>query len=300
VRIVALDGGGIRGLVSATLIAALEERVGPLHARADRLAGSSVGAIVACGLSLGLSGPEVAQAIHGLAGPVFAGSWRKSLRLRWRYGPSAPAHDGDDLARALRKILGDRTLRGLPIPVEITTYDAARERYWILASDDPVTGRLPAWQACLASAAAPTYFPAVRVDLGPDPAACLDGGVGCNSPAALAVARATWRGAPLPEIRCVAVGTGYAQRPLSMDDAEDRGRAEWALDIIPTILRASTEAWQVQAAFLLGGRLARLDVELPPDRMDLDRVDAEHLERLELIARKGIDGEAMARAAALL
>lgn len=269
-RLVAFKGGGIRGLLSARMAMAVEDALaGPIRGSCDLLAGTSVGALLACGLAFGKRPSEMVALFHQLGRDVFSEGWWAKTRRRARYGfggLSIPKHDANRLAEALRGVFGDARLGDLSPPVLVTAYDRVAQDYHEWVSDLPGDAEVPVWEACKASAAAPSYFAAHRGK--------IDGGVGAaNNPAVALIGEAVARGAATRDLRVVTFGTGYVG-PIAMDPAEleERGGLEWAPEIIGAFMDASADGVRCWARKLAGSRI-HLDVRLE-EKVALDDADA--------------------------
>ena len=115
-RILALDGGGLRGIVTLGYLNRIEELLKKRHGGGDGfrlahyfdlVAGTSTGSIIAAGLALGMSVEELTNLYMDLGKQVF----RKS---RWRQGILRARYSHDKLSANLKKILGQRTTLGSP------------------------------------------------------------------------------------------------------------------------------------------------------------------------------------------
>ena len=72
-RILSLDGGGVRGIFSATILAKIEEMLdGPLHTHFDMFVGTSTGSILACGVSLGMECGEIIRLYEEMMGMAYS------------------------------------------------------------------------------------------------------------------------------------------------------------------------------------------------------------------------------------
>ena len=179
-RILALDGGGIRGLLTAGLLRRMESL---LRARAggdpnfrlsdyfDLIGGTSTGSIIAAGLSLGMTAEEVRNQYFTLGNATFK---RSLLRL----GAVRQKYDSENVANALKALFKDRTLAsgdfrtGLMVmskrldtgsPWPLSNNPAAR--YFNLRDDSTTVpnGEYPLWKVVRASTAAPYYFGPERI-----------------------------------------------------------------------------------------------------------------------------------------
>lgn len=194
-HILALDGGGVRGIVTLHMLASLEEHLRrPASEFFDLFAGTSTGAIIAALLAFKrLSASEILDLYRRLIPRVFRGGWRKLLRL------FVPCIYSRDFALAqLEELFGSRTLSDLgslrpgnPQAILLTTHDLVRDEELFLSNYPFQTSCVnfgPTWMvrdAVAASAlSAPWYF-------GPYQGRFIDGGVSVfNTPARQAAVEA--------------------------------------------------------------------------------------------------------------
>lgn len=243
-RILALDGGGLRGVLTLGMLREIEAT---LRARAggdpsfrlsdyfDLIAGTSTGAIIAAALSLGMSVDEVHGHYLALGSKVF----KRSL-LRW--GALRAKYDADGVRRALTGIFGERPLSspdfrtGLLVMTKrldtgiawpITNHPGSR---YFRAGTRPTTipnGEFPLWQVVRASTAAPYFFDSESIRIGKATGGnavsgeFVDGGVSpSNNPSLQALMTSTIKGygfdwsAGQDQILVVSVGTGKADAGL--------------------------------------------------------------------------------------
>lgn len=202
-RILALSGGGVRGVVEVAFLEAVEaaykRRFGPATRLCDvfqLIGGTSTGALIATALSLGLPLDRVRAIYTDRARRFFADSrW-------WAFG-HLPLFDAETLAAEIRADVGDRTL-GSP---DLQTYLAIITKRldtgspWIVSNvptapywDDDPAGRfmgnrhLRLVDLLLASTAAPTYFDQTALDIGlGETAVFIDGGLSPHNDPSLAL-----------------------------------------------------------------------------------------------------------------
>src|SRR5690606_7224398 len=127
-RILSLDDGGIRGLVTCRWLKGAEDALlaagqPGLMKSIDLYAGGSTGAIVASGLAIGLSPDIIAQMYREHRHPLFPGManrlWSRATRL-FTDGPSAPRYDGKGLEKVLKRVFGDIRLGQVKVPLLVT------------------------------------------------------------------------------------------------------------------------------------------------------------------------------------
>lgn len=278
-RILALDGGGIRGIFTAAFLAHVEERLQTRLVKHLRLlTGTSTGAIIALALASGMSAKEALEA-YKTAGPLIFGQRRNRL---WQW--LTTAHDNTQLTRWLRDTFQEKTLNDALAPIAIPTLEALTGTVRVWKDDHHPAlreGGKKMWEVALASAAAPTYLPAVQIEgLG----TYLDGGLWANNPSLVGLIEARrYLDADFPSMKLLSVGTGRRKRHFRYQDIRNRGRLRWAPDVIEVVLTAQSDAAHEQARLLVGPeRYLRVDVDLPHDIAldDLREMDTlEHLGR---------------------
>jgi uncharacterized protein len=170
-RILSLDGGGIRGVIGATLLAAIENRINqPLNEYFDLIAGTSTGSILAGAIAIGRSSQDIIDLYKHSSSIIFPYRNLFSLQrlpLLLKYGLSAPKFSNSGLIKVLQREFGDVRLIDIPRPrLLIVSYDTISRQAIIFKSwrQNPDYGNLPLWEACVSSASAPTYFPAHKLD----------------------------------------------------------------------------------------------------------------------------------------
>jgi hypothetical protein len=239
-RILALDGGGIRGVLTLEYLDVLEALLRGrynddnfrLSDYFDLIGGTSTGSIIAAGLAFGMSVAELKALYHNIGSSVFVSDWSSKLLLAGILAPKFPAKPLQD---ALDRVLGaDTTLdsdkiktglmimtkrfdTGSPWPLN----NSGRGKY---ATQD---GALRLTQVVRASTAAPTYFEPERIRISARDGSVVDGdfvdgGVSpFNDPALQLLTLAAFEGHglrwPLGKDRLlmISVGTGSFREPPS-------------------------------------------------------------------------------------
>jgi patatin-like phospholipase/acyl hydrolase len=268
-RILSIDGGGIRGLVTTVLLQRIAATPGfkDLLNTVDLIAGTSTGALLAMGIAHQLD----LQQIHDLyveKGPgIFDDSWLDDVvdlgKLR------GADYDIQPLRRELRKLFGETTLGGLKRRVLITSFDLDNEdkpekRTWkpklFHNFPGPDNDRaLLAADAGLYTCAAPTYFPSVD--------GYIDGGVYAGNPAMCALAQTQddrYQPTPaLDDVVLLSLGTGTSLQYIR-GKSNDWGYAQWAKPLISLMLDGTAGIADYQCRQILGGRYHRLAPVFPP------------------------------------
>lgn len=271
--ILSLDGGGIRGILSAKLIERLEAAC-PFLDEVELFAGTSTGGLLALGLARGLSPTDLVELYREWGPRIFAD--RDMLdRLA---GPTDELWRADyDNLQGLRAALVPHfdglALRDLGRRVLIPTFDLCAtlpsgQRHWkpkfLHNYETPGNdGAVSVLDAALRTTAAPTYFPSFQ--------GAIDGGVVVNNPSMCAVAKALKAGVALDDIHVLSVGTGFSPRKIE-GQRLDWGASQWGTRIIQLMLEGMPGVADYQCAQVLGPRYHRVDLELE-EPIDLDAVD---------------------------
>ena len=233
---IAIDGGGIKGVIVTKALSIVEEKSGiRLHERAGLTAGTSTGSIIAAGLAAGLEAKTLNELYLGLGNEIFRTSLRSLLwpLFNYRY-PNGP------LKKALEKYLGDGLMAALwkarpEMDVVITAFDVVENRTRFIKPYKSNYADWPVVKAVLASAAAPTYFPAVE-------GRYIDGGVGSyGNPCYLAAYEIAFiLGWKAEETTLISIGTGRNPNTIKV------GEVDHFLPL--TYINPILDAYQVSAA----------------------------------------------------
>ncbi len=323
IRILAVDGGGVGGIIPARLLEQLHADDPRIIANADIVAGTSTGGLIALGLARGKTPAELCQIYQDKAKVIFSRGNRRFCITRLFRAKFKP----DGLKDAVREVAGDLSLGELTaklvfIPVTaVKRSDLSHRPAGIfLSTAFRLTGnpalekyRSSKWKCvdvALATAAAPTFFPAHEVNGsaadGPGKWTCWDGGIIANNPALAAVGEVfrldlarqnqSMREGPsqLPDIRVLSVGTGYRDIDIS---GGDWGLIQSARPVIAALMDGSVGSTSFLLRQILGRRAVRVSVPLQADyEMDdptvVDGLNARALQfaRSELSAIKQPDG----------
>jgi patatin-like phospholipase/acyl hydrolase len=254
-RVLALDGGGIRGIITAYWLKRLEEELGDrVGNRFDLIAGTSTGSILACAVALRIPAAEIVELYQAHGSEVFppppSCALLRLLRFLWQ-GLTTPLYDDAALERVLRTTFGEACFGNLPHRpvVLVTAYDTFSRQAIVFKSTRRRYAHVPLWEAVKASSSAPTYFPAhVTRALGRR-APLIDGGVVAKNPTACAIAEALRITAdqasgsvPLRDLVVASLGTGQATRPISISKARQWGSIQWVRPLIDVIMDGGVDA----------------------------------------------------------
>jgi uncharacterized protein len=205
-KILSIDGGGIRGIIPSTILAFIESQVGSISDKFELLAGTSTGGII----SLGLTKPDergknafTAQDMRDLyvthGKSIFGGREKDTLSILGSLlgdtikGIVANPYHNDDIENILVATFGTTRLAECKSNVLVTTYELQKGRTFYFQSRlarEKEDENLEVRHVARSTSAAPTYFMPSIVDVAGTDQAFIDGGVFANNPSILAYGEA--------------------------------------------------------------------------------------------------------------
>lgn len=272
-RVLSIDGGGIRGIVTTVMMQRLAATPGleGFLDKVDLIAGTSTGGLLALGIARGLSLEDIRNIYIDDGPEIFDDSWIDDLldlgKLRGADYKTAP------MRRAFKRILGENTTLGqLEKHVLITTFDLDNEhpkkkkRTWkpklFHNFKGPGNDRSElVYKVGLYTAAAPTYFPSVD--------GFVDGGVYATNPAMCALAQTQDQRyfdppAALDDVALLSLGTGTSLFHIKGKNL-NWGYAQWIKPLISLMLDGVSGIADYQCRQMLRDRYHRLAPVFPPD-----------------------------------
>lgn len=198
-KILAIDGGGIRGLVALTIIEKLELlNHKPITQQYDLIIGTSTGGIIACGYGCGYSTTELIDFYLDNSDEIFSSSFL--WKLKSGFGIFNSKYDGKGLKDCLIKYFGDKKLKDSIIPIITTSYNTIKNDVEIFKSENETNYTMV--DASMATSAAPTYFPPYIIGENQ----YIDGGICMGSPLIVALGEGADEKVPY---EVISIGTGY-------------------------------------------------------------------------------------------
>lgn len=189
-KIISIDGGGIKGLYSSTILEHLESKYGPISDYFDMICGTSTGGLIALALGLKIPATSISKIYTEKGQKIFPkrSKWGGIIRQTFWGGK----YSDNPLKEVLKEVFGESKIKDLNNLVCIPSYSLTDARPWIFKRDhnhlyrDNNTFLL---DAALATSAAPTYFPLCEIP-SYDNKQFIDGGVWANNPTLVGVIEA--------------------------------------------------------------------------------------------------------------
>jgi patatin-like phospholipase/acyl hydrolase len=173
-RILAIDGGGLRGIIPTTLLVNLEQETGKRTRDCfDFVAGTSSGAIMAAAIAAGIAATDMLKVFVDDAPRIFTqrplgGNYVRRIYPGWMYEPQNLC---DVLVQRLGRPAAGWTLNEAPIDLLISAVGLTDGHPWYFVKDDPrnagTTGQLKLVDCAVGSSSEPTYFRPWKMPDGP-------------------------------------------------------------------------------------------------------------------------------------
>ncbi|HHY68154.1 MAG TPA: patatin-like phospholipase family protein [Alicyclobacillus sp.] len=316
-RILSIDGGGIKGAFPASFLATIEEQIGDHVANYfDLIVGTSTGGIIALGLGLGFTAREIEKFYTDLGSKIFnknqkpvAVSWKMKCAIKYFHRKisnivskeqlyelaaslSETKYDLSPLEEELKMLFRDRTIGDSKVRLVIPSFNLITGQVHVYKTRHHERFErdynVPAFEAAIATAAAPIFFPIYRGTTG---IPLIDGGIYANNPMGMAVVEAVsvlgWK----PEELKV-LSLGCTESPLDVNlDKKNLGLLDWNINLLHVFMRAQDSISNGIASLLANEHqnknIVRINPSVPAGKYALDSIDRVN----ELIAM----GESVAR-----
>jgi uncharacterized protein len=266
-KLLCIDGGGIRGIFAITILQALEEEVGhPVGEIFDVVAGTSTGAIIAASVSLNKNMSEIYESYKHFGGKIFT--------RQAKVGLFKSVYSDRSLRHLLKKAFGEVTLQDITKPLLIPAVDITHGKPFIHRSNyghpDNEDLSIKLWDAVLSSCSAPVYFPPNKIG---DQYLSIDGGLWANNPSLVGMTEAIhFFNKTLDEINILSIGTGLQNIDFTNGKEKYWGINQWlpfhfpSMKVTPKLLdlalHLSSESVSYHCQLLLKDHYLRINEEL--------------------------------------
>jgi patatin-like phospholipase/acyl hydrolase len=273
-QVLALDGGGYRGMFSARVLEHWEAQLGhPIIDCFDLIVGTSTGGIIALGLAAGLPASELVGFYEEDGRKLFPA--KGTFRNFWaniRHWARVK-YDADELEKALKAKLPPVTLGDLRKPVVIPSFNLEAGKHWYFKTphfeNNTLDAKRQLWEVARATSAAPTYFPAFRSS---NSESFIDGGVLANNPSLVGYFEVLLN---FPEsignLRILNLGTEGCESALPNERLARGGLLAWAKPAPNVLMKAQAVSTEKLMERVLGSeRWMRVKPEHGRDFAPLD------------------------------
>ena len=282
--ILALDGGGTRGIYTAQLLAKVEQAFGT-HIRTcfDLIAGTSTGAIIAGAAVSDIPMADIVKLFETETPYIFRRRWYRIPLFLSKY-PS------EQLAQVIAKHIPATPLGEIATPLMITSSEIAKSEVHIFRSDyghrdsepAPTGKNVSLRDAIFASCAAPTFFAPKSVE----DLLLADGCLWANNPSTIAATEALSAfGKEAREIRMLSVGTGHSVNMYRQKRGWGFITGWGGAKLTSYVMTLQAQASAHTAKLLLKGNYLRINPEI--ERWEIDTLT--QLDNLKSLAERDFE-----------
>ena len=305
VRILTIDGGGIRGIIPAVILNYIEEQLqektnnpnATLADYFDMIAGTSTGGILTTFYILPADAGDTKNSRY------FA---KEAIELYKTYGKAIfkkgqaskvlrPAYSVDGLEDVLKDKFGDTKLSEVRKPCLITAYDISNRNAVFFTSPEAKLSPQKNYymrDIARATSAAPTYFQPAKIEsLAGKTSYLIDGGIFANDPTMSTVVEARKNKFPhganpnFEDMYVVSIGTGKVAEKYEYDKVKKWGLLQWIKPVIDMMMSSSAEVvnYQVRKLFEAihcSSCYVRIEPDLGMASPDMDNVSAKNISNL--------------------
>lgn len=316
-RVLSIDGGGMRGILSGELLVALEKKIqkksGNPAARIadyfDMVAGNSTGGILTClylcpddeNPTRPKYSAEDAVDIYLKHGQeIFRDDMREKILMTGGMGNET--YPVENFIKLLESYFSNKKLSDLLRPCIIPAYNIEKRSTHFFTQHDAVNDKGSDFylkDIARATSAAPAYFaPALISSLSKEKYPLVDGGVFANNPALCAFAEArhkfnTDAGNLLTanDMYIVSIGTGSEKRSLAYDEAKGWGAIGWVFPVLDIVISGATDTVDFQLKQIFesvdkGENYIRISPELGNAKPEMDNASNFNLQALKAAGEK--------------
>jgi len=275
-HVLALSGGGYRGLYTATVLSELEAALGrPIASHFDLICGTSAGGLLALGLAADIPAVELKALFEEKGNRIFGN--RSLLRLLFGFWYTAK-HASSGLKDVLTERFQTMTVGDLKhrVLVPAVNYSTGRGQFFKTPHHPSfeMDHRMKLVDVALATAAAPVYFPLSRNERG----VFADGGLVGNAPGLFGLHEVRTFLAPNQQVRVrvLAIGTMTIGATVRGGASLDRGFGKWRGGLFDLVISAQESSVDYMLRQSLGADYYQIDDKATPDQSRdvkaLDRV----------------------------
>ncbi|BET30849.1 patatin-like phospholipase family protein [Wolbachia pipientis] len=289
--ILLVDGGGIRGIIPAIILAEIEKRARkPIAEIFDLVAGTSTGGIVIAGLckkdkqgNPQYSANDLVELYQKYGSYIFKSSFLRRSIFSWL---NCTQYPHKNIEFVLDKYFGDDILKNTLSDVLITSYDIHNNCPFFFKSWKE--GNIKLKDALRAATAAPTYFIPKHLKINQINRVLVDGGVFANNPAACAYASGK-RLFPNDDILLLSIGTGRTDRSIEYANSKRFGKIGWIKPLLNVMFASGLDCVNYQMNQVIGNRYVRIQSQLKLASADMDNITSKNIKFLQQEAKAMIE-----------
>ncbi len=310
-RLLSLDGGGVRGIITSKIMQHIEERTHqPLCKKFDLISTVSTGTIEGLALTTPacpssnepkFSAEDLVNLYRTRAKDIFPQPSMWTKPWKWFRETTYAEYDPTSLVNVVKEYCGESLLKDALTEVLVLSQEITESNPWYfqrsIARMDPHYATLKKVDVIRCATAAPTYFPPMPMTFGENAYAFIDAGVAANTPSVTGYIESKHL-FNTPDDRClvVSIGTGICKEKIPYTGTTNWGLAKWAPKMIDLMMQSSSELAHKQMCSIFpdishGKNYFRFQPEISPELNILDNSTPAVLDALIECAHELIENE---------
>ncbi|NSX83593.1 patatin [Wolbachia endosymbiont of Atemnus politus] len=263
--ILSVDGGGMRGIIPAIILAEIEKKTRkPASKIFDLMVGTSTGGIVVAGLCMqdGKGKPKYSANdlvnFYQKDGPhIFKSSFFRGIGA-WFGGAKYPRKNIETI---LDKYFGETAIVSASNKLLLTSYDIYNDCPFFFKSWKENRNFIRLKDALRSATAAPTYFVPNRLEINQKKRVLIDGGVVANNPAVCAYANSV-KLFPNEDLVLLSIGTGRLFNSITYTGSKDFGRMSWVKPLLSIMFNGAPEIANYHLSNIMNNKYLRVQSRL--------------------------------------
>ncbi|MBM6619538.1 CBASS cGAMP-activated phospholipase [Bacillus suaedaesalsae] len=266
-KMLCIDGGGIRGVFAISILKEIEKEVGkPINQLFNCISGTSTGSIIAASIALEVEMGKVLDSYQKYGKKIFV--------QQAKVGLFRSVYSSQFLRKYLQQEFQEVSLKDIKHPLLIPAVDLSHGKPFVYRSNygnlEEQDDNVLLWDAVLSSCSAPIYFEPNNID---NEYLSIDGGLWANNPSLVCMTEAIHHfQTPMSEIKILSIGTGQQKIDFSIEKKLDWGINKWLPFTLPSMkvtpklldlaLHLSSESVSYHCKLLLKDHYLRINEEL--------------------------------------
>lgn len=274
-QILSLDGGGIKGVFSAALLANFEEDLNiNIADYFDLIVGTSTGGIITIGISIGYKPREILEFYVSNHKQIFKKNILTNISHYYKNKYSSKM-----LEQSLKKYFKENRLAECKKRIVVPSYNMSDDDVYIFKTPHHERLRrdfkVPLWKVAMATSAAPTYFPSFN-DI--DNIRLIDGGVWANNPTLVGITEAiSLLNIEISDIKVLSLGTTSDLKDRS-SKLNNGGLWHWKYDGVSLLMHSQSIGTYNTVAHIIGkDNILRIDPVVPDGLFKIDKLNTNEL-----------------------
>ncbi|WP_099355190.1 CBASS cGAMP-activated phospholipase [Fredinandcohnia onubensis] len=266
-KILCIDGGGIRGVFAVAILRLIEkEYKKPISEMFDMVAGTSTGSIIAASATLKLNMEDVQENYIKYGEKIFT--------RQAKIGFLKSVYSDQYLRHYIQEAFGEITLFDIEKPLLIPTVDITNGKPFVhrtnYGNSEQNDHSIKLWDAVLSSCSAPVFFPPNNIN---NHYLAIDGGLWANNPSLVCITESQhYFKKDLSDIQILSIGTGLQKIDFSIEKKKEWGVNKWLPFNLPSMkmtpklldlaLHLSSESVTYHCQHLLSDNYVRINEDL--------------------------------------